>query len=1236
MVARLGLAVLLTAAGLHAQTPVVRQLRNSGPNANRINVVLLGDGFTVAEQDAFFTAAQQKLDVLVNNESFAPFKDLINGYAIFTASNQSGTDIAAEGTLRDTYYDTGFSGAINSRLLVVATNAGATRAQTVLRSNVPDYDIALMIVNTTVYGGAGGIPTVFSLNTSADEVMLHETGHAFAKLADEYVDAQSAPSYPPAEYANATQKGARADIPWRAFLLDSTPVPTIATSTDANFVGVWEGSHYRATGFFRPIYDSKMRSLGRPFGPIGLRAFADAVHGLNLNGATSAPSGLVLQSASSRASGGGTLSISVIAQGAGPLTYQWSRNGKNIAGQTGSTLTLTNVGAATVGSYSVEVTNAVGSVTSAAGGLPAQVASSGSGSSVTYDVQLGTQSTIRWVATSLYSSEQAGVAILTLARSGTTAGITSVSYSSAAGTAGSPADFTGQSGSVTWADGDSTAKTISIPIIADTLTEGFETFTVSLGSVTGGVLVGDAVATVSIADPGLRDPAFNSDSINNSVYQILPLADGSMLVAGAFSSAQSSFATNYSFGGIARLTATGALDTSFSPGTGANNSVRALARQADGKILIGGSFTAFNGTARNRIARLNADGSLDGTFDPGTGADNTIYDLLVQSDGKVLVAGAFTAINGTAREYLARLNTNGSVDTTFTGPDFGSASGWWVRNLAAQPDGKILVGGVFFFSGATSRASICRISANGSLDSTFSGVVQGPAGFNTAFTGEIKKVALQPDGKILIGGDFSSYNLTGRRGIARLAADGSLDATFNPGTGTDATLEAVSLQADGKVIIGGAFTTVNGVAASRLARLNADGSLDSSYSASSGASATVNTLAFQSDGSVLLGGAIGSLQGASPSRPVWRLLSTVAANAVPPVITSALTASTAQNAEFTFAVTASNSPTTFTAVNLPAGLAIDAATGIISGRATTSGAINVTLTASNTAGSSIKVLVLTVVAATDPGRLVNLSILTNITTATDSFTLGVVTGGSGTSGAKALLVRAAGPSLGELGVPSTLTDPNLEFFSGSTKIGENDNWGGGTTLGNAFSAVGAFPYAAASSKDSAIYNAAAVPGGNSIKVSGVGGATGTVIAEIYDSTPSGSFSATTPRLINVSVLKEVGTGFTIGFVVGGSSSRKVLVRAVGPGLAAVGVPLTAVVADPKLTLFAGQTQIDANDNWGGTSALTVAMAEVGAFALTGTSKDASLLATLQPGSYSVQIGSTAGTGLVIAEVYEVP
>ena len=269
------------------------------------------------------------------------------------------------------------------------------------------------------------------------------------------------------------------------------------------------------------------------------------------------------------------------------------------------------------------------------------------------------------------------------------------------------------------------------------------------------------------------------------------------------------------------------------------------------------------------------------------------------------------------------------------------------------------------------------------------------------------------------------------------------------------------------------------------------------------------------------------------------------------------------------------------------------------------------------------------------GRLVNLSILTDIPRAGDSFTLGTVVGGDSTSGTKALLVRAAGPSLGALGVAGTLPDPNLEAFTGATKTGENDNWGGTPALITAFTQVGAFPFAGPTSRDAAIFNPAVATGNNSIRVSGIGTATGTVIAELYEATPSASYAVTTPHLVNVSVLKQIGGGFTLGFVIDGNTSPTVLIRAVGPGLAGVGVT-SGTLADPKLTLFSGATPIDDNDNWGGSPALAAAMAQVGAFSIPPTSLDAAVLATLQPGSYSVQIsGASGATGLVIAEVYEV-
>jgi hypothetical protein len=271
-------------------------------------------------------------------------------------------------------------------------------------------------------------------------------------------------------------------------------------------------------------------------------------------------------------------------------------------------------------------------------------------------------------------------------------------------------------------------------------------------------------------------------------------------------------------------------------------------------------------------------------------------------------------------------------------------------------------------------------------------------------------------------------------------------------------------------------------------------------------------------------------------------------------------------------------------------------------------------------------------------RLVNLSVLTNVASAGNNFTMGYVVGGAGTTGSKPILIRAAGPTLGAapFSIPGALADPKLELFAGTSKTGENDNWGGTSALSTAFASVGAFAYVNGSSLDAAVFSTIA-PGDNSVRVSATGTGTGMVIAELYDATPFASLTSTSARLVNVSVLKNLDAGLTIGFVIDGSGSKKVLIRAVGPTIGAAPFNVAGAVADPQLTLFSGQTSIGSNDNWGGTAELTAAFTQVGAFSLPATSRDAALLATLQPGNYTVQVrGVGTTTGVAIVEVYEVP
>lgn len=221
---------------------------------------------------------------------------------------------------------------------------------------------------------------------------------------------------------------------------------------------------------------------------------------------------------------------------------------------------------------------------------------------------------------------------------------------------------------------------------------------------------------------------------------------------------------------------------------------------------------------------------------------------------------------------------------------------------------------------------------------------------------------------------------------------------------------------------------------------------------------------------------------------------------------------------------------------------------------------------------------------------------------------------------------------------SYLADPALTLFSGSTSVGGNDDWAGDTQVSLVGGSVAAFPFASATSKDAALYNSAMLPATYSIQIAGVGGATGNALAEIYDATALGAFKLDTPRLINVSARARVGTGddFLIaGFVVSGSTSKTVLIRAVGPSLAQFG--LGGVLGDPRVALLSGTTLVASNDNWGAGTALTNAFNQVGAFPLADTSRDSALLVAVQPGAYTVQLSGVNGaTGIALVEIYEVP
>lgn len=275
----------------------------------------------------------------------------------------------------------------------------------------------------------------------------------------------------------------------------------------------------------------------------------------------------------------------------------------------------------------------------------------------------------------------------------------------------------------------------------------------------------------------------------------------------------------------------GAVDAGVS--VSVNGMIRSLVRQADGKLVIGGDFTTVNGVARAHVARLLADGTLDTGFDPGSGPGYYVNSVAVQSDGKVVIGGSFGSVSGQTRYGIARLNADGSLDTGF-GYSGSGVAGYSVYSLAIQADGKILMGGYFVTVNGTSRQRIARLNTDGSLDT----------GFNpgTGFNSDVYALTLQPDGKVLVGGYFTTYNGTARSGIARVNSDGSLDTGFNPGSGLAGNYtKSIVNQADGKILLGGSFSTYNGTGRSMIARVLSDGTLDTSFNPGSGANSTVET-----------------------------------------------------------------------------------------------------------------------------------------------------------------------------------------------------------------------------------------------------------------------------------------------------------------------------------------------------------------------------------------------------------
>lgn len=625
---------------------------------------------------------------------------------------------------------------------------------------------------------------------------------------------------------------------------------------------------------------------------------------LTVTGPQTKPPVIVTQPTDVAVASGSPASFSVVATGQGVLTYQWQFRGANIPGATSAVLNIPIVSPLNAGEYRVTVSNSAGSVTSLASTLSVQTPPAILVQPQSQTLVVGTPLLLsveaagvpplgyQWafngtnlpgasspffqipavestnagsyfvVVNSSSGSVTSSVAVITVAPRANLSPIVSMS-SPLNGTrffapksiklSANASDLDGQVAKVEFYAGPSllgSAQSAPFSLVVSNLPPGTYSIVAVATDNRGATTTSSGVTMTGVSTgpttPGQPNSAFNPYiGPNGPVLAAVPDGQGGWFVAGGFSTYD-----DVSRGRVARIRSDGSLDAGFNPSAGANNSVFALALQADGKLLLAGAFDRVSGVSRPGLARLMPDGSLDSSFAIGAGGNNAVYAIALQSDGKVVVGGAFTQFSGQRRNGLTRLNTDGSLDFGFDNLGIGGGLVTRVSALAIDAGGNIVAAGDFTEAGGIPRNRVARFKSNGTLDAGF----DPGAGPDQA----VNAMSLGKDGSVFVAGAFGQVQGQARGGVARLMMSGALDPLFNPGAGTDAAINAVAVQADGRVIVAGGFTKAFGQSRAGVARLTAQGQLDPSFDVGSGIAGgfvpRANALARTQDGSILVGG----------------------------------------------------------------------------------------------------------------------------------------------------------------------------------------------------------------------------------------------------------------------------------------------------------------------------------------------------------------------------------------------
>lgn len=314
-------------------------------------------------------------------------------------------------------------------------------------------------------------------------------------------------------------------------------------------------------------------------------------------------------------------------------------------------------------------------------------------------------------------------------------------------------------------------------------------------------------------DETFSSPVFQSGN-NGFVRDVVELSNGKFIIVGHFEVVNETLISK-----IARLNSDGSLDSTFDVGSGFNNNALVVRLLSDGSLLVGGTFEAYNEVNTGRLVKLNSDGVLDASFATNVNISDNINDIKVDSSGKIYVGGQFT--NG-----IIRLNSDGTTDVAF---DVGSGFNSRVASIELNSNGKLIVGGWFnSYKGSPCNLGVVRLETNGDLDSSF--VTEG-SGLNSP-NGSVQCLALQSDGKILAGGWFNQYDGNRQGHIIRFNSNGSKDSSFAIGYGfgdesewNGQRVQSILLH-NNKIICVGSLENYGGKAIYGFAKLSLTGEID--------------------------------------------------------------------------------------------------------------------------------------------------------------------------------------------------------------------------------------------------------------------------------------------------------------------------------------------------------------------------------------------------------------------------